>query len=383
MRPSVKLSIIVAGICVLALVIWYGWASKKAARQPSREHAAQAVQTTLSKQQSMPIMVSANGYVTALNTVDVRPQIQSIVRTIHVREGQNVQTGDLLFTLDDRSAISAVAKAQAQLASNRSDLKEAENNLRRNQDLFAQKFVSQSVVDTARVKVDTLQSAVLAAEAELQSNKVSLSYNMIRASISGRIGAISVYPGSLVQPAGSAMVNISQINPIAVTFSVPERELPFIVASYPNLNAPVTATLPDKTSLQGKLVFIDNTADVQSGTIKMKAQFPNANRQLWPGTYLNVTLVSRQLNDAVVVPAQSVVTGPVDKFIYVVEAGHIVQPHQVEVLATQQGLAAVTGLKAGVAVVIEGMQNLRPGSIVKEDTQLKEADLHKQVKAPV
>lgn len=383
MRSSAKLSITVVAVCVIALIVWFTWGNK-AQHQQSRGQSAQAVSTTLAKIQTMPITVYANGYVTALNTVDVRPQIQSIVKTIHVREGQNVQVGDLLFTLDDRSAVSAVAKAQAQLASNQSDLKEAQNTLQRNVDLLAQKFVSQSVVDTSRLKVDTLRSAVLAAEAELQSSKISLSYQTIRASISGRIGAISVHPGSLAQPTGTPMVNIAQLNPIAVSFSVPERELAFIVASYPKLNAPVVATLASKQTLDGKLIFIDNTSDVQSGTIKMKAQFPNANQQLWPGTYLNVAIVSRELKDAVVIPAQSVVTGPVDKFVYVVDAQKTVAPHKVQVLAIEQGLAAVTGIDAGVSVVIEGMQNLRPGSLVKEEaTRPEEADLQKQVNAPV
>lgn len=383
MRSSAKLSITVVAVCVIALIVWFTWGNK-AQHQQSRDQSAQAVSTTLAKTQTMPITVYANGYVTALNTVDVRPQIQSIVKTIHVREGQNVQVGDLLFTLDDRSAVSAVAKAQAQLASNQSDLKEAQNTLQRNVDLLAQKFVSQSVVDTSRLKVDTLRSAVLAAEAELQSSKISLSYQTIRASISGRIGAISVHPGSLAQPTGTPMVNIAQLNPIAVSFSVPERELAFIVASYPKLNAPVVATLASKQTLDGKLIFIDNTSDVQSGTIKMKAQFPNANQQLWPGTYLNVAIVSRELKDAVVIPAQSVVTGPVDKFVYVVDAQKTVAPHKVQVLAIEQGLAAVTGIDAGVSVVIEGMQNLRPGSLVKEEaTRPEEADLQKQVNAPV
>lgn len=379
MRISAKLLTIVIGLGVVAVGVWYGFAGKASSSHSARAPSAQTVKTTHAKQQAMPITVYANGYVTALNTVDVRPQIQSIVKTIHVREGQNVRAGDLLFTLDDRSAVSDVARAQAQLTSNESDLKEAENSYQRNRELLAQKFVSQSVVDTSRLKVETLRSAVEAAQAQLQSSKVSQSYHTIRASIDGRIGAISVHPGSLAQPTGDPLVNIAQIHPIAVTFSVPERELPFILASYPNLNAPVAATLSDKSTLNGKLIFIDNTADVQSGTIKMKAQFPNADQKLWPGTYVNVAMVSRHLDDAVLVPAQSVVSGPVNKFVYVVEAGQQVQSYPVDVLAIEQGYAAVTGIRPGASVVMEGMQNLRPGSLVKEDVVTpKDADVSKQ-----
>ena len=145
----------------------------------------------------------------------------------------------------------------------------------------------------------------------------------------------------------------------------PERELKYILATYPKGDAPVKAQTGGK-ALEGKLVFIDTTADSQSGTIRMKAQFANSNHQLWPGTYVNVSLVSRTLPDAVVVPAQAVVTGPTEKFVYVVQPDDKVKIQKIDVAAIEGEQAVVTGLQAGARIVVEGAQNLRPGSQVKE-----------------
>ena len=292
---------------------------------PKTSKPAQVVKTALAQQQSMPIVLQANGSVSAINNVDVRPQIQNVVRAVHVREGQEVQAGQLLFTLDARADESNVAKAQAQLASQRADLADAEQVLKRNQELLAKNFVSQAVVDSSRNKVDALRSALQANQAMLQASNVAAGYNQIRASISGRLGAISVHVGSLAQPAGAPMLSIVQMDPIAVSFAVPERQLTHIRASYPQGDAPIIAQLADGSELSGKLVFIDNSADTQSGTVLMKAHFANADRKLWPGTFVSVRLTSRTLANAVTVPAQGVITGPTDTFVYVVQPDETVK----------------------------------------------------------
>ncbi len=353
-------------VVVIVLAVVFGWRSRQANSAPKPRKPSQTVQTALAQQQSIPIRLSANGSVTAINKVDVRPQIQNVVRTVHVREGQEVQAGQLLFTLDARSDDSNVAKAQAQLASQRAELAEAEQVLKRNQELVAKNFVSQAVVDTARNKVNALRSALQANEAVLQASSIAAGYNQIRAGIGGRIGAISVHPGSLAQPAGAPMLTIYQMDPIAVSFAVPERELAHVRATYPNGEAPVTAQLPDGSQMKGKLMFIDSTADAQSGTILMKSHFANPDRKLWPGTFVNVRMTSRTLVDAVTIPAQGVVTGPTDKFVYVMQPDDTVQRQKVDVIVIADGQAAVSGLDAGVRVVVEGAQNLRPGAKVKE-----------------
>ncbi|CAL61222.1 putative Secretion protein HlyD [Herminiimonas arsenicoxydans] len=364
MQQKRKYLLIGAGIVVLGLIAYFGL--RDTSERNKKPDNIQIVKTALAEQKTISIKAFANGYVTAINTVDVRPKVQNIVRTIHVREGQFVKAGQLLFTLDERSDQSNVAKAQAELAAGQSDLADAELALKRNEDLLSRNFVSQAVVDTARNKVAALRNTSKANRAIAESSNITLSDNRIAASISGRIGIISVHPGSLAQPSGDPMVTISQLDPIAVSFTLPERELANITATYPQGNAPVTARLPGQPEMTGKLIFIDNAADTQSGTIRMKAQFDNAAQKLWPGSFVNVSLVSRNVSHAVLVPAQAVVTGPIDKFIYVVQPDATVKEQKVDVVAIEEGQAAVIGLDAGARVVVEGTQNLRPGSKISE-----------------
>ncbi len=364
MQQTKKYLLIGAGIVVLGVAAYFGLRGKT--EHNKKTDNVQIVKTAVAEQKTIPIKVFANGYVTAINTVDVRPKVQNIVRTIHVKEGQFVKVGQLLFTLDERSDQSNVAKARAELAAGQSDLADAELILKRNEDLLERNFVSKAVVDTSRNKVESLRNTVKANQALTESSKIALSDNRIEASISGRIGIISVHPGSLAQPSGDAMVTISQLDPIAVSFTLPERELANITATYPQGNAPVNVQLPGQAEVTGKLIFIDNTADTQSGTIRMKAQFENAAQKLWPGTFASVNMVSRNVTNAVLVPAQAVVTGPEYKFIYVVQADDTVKEQKIEVVAIEDGKAAVIGLAANARVVVEGTQNLRPGGKISE-----------------
>lgn len=353
-------------LLIAAVAAYFLWPRQPASQSQKPRMPVQTIKSVLAQKKSIPVMVRANGYATAINTVEVRPQVQNIVRAIHVREGQEVKAGQLLFTLDPRSDEAAVANARAQLARNRAALAEAEATLRRNQELQSKQFVSQAAVDTARSQAEALRSAVQGDEATIRASQVALGHNTIEASIPGRIGAISVRAGSLAQPAGTPMLTISQLDPIAVSFSVAERELSHILASYPKGDAPVVAQLANGAEVNGKLIFIDNAADTQTGTVRMKAEFANADHRMWPGNYVTVRLVARTLPDAVVVPAQAVVTGPERQFVYVVSQDDTVKARNIEVLTIEQGQAAVAGLEAGMRVVVEGTQNLRPGSKVRE-----------------
>jgi RND family efflux transporter MFP subunit len=361
-----KRHLMIAAVALVVIIL--GIVAIRAILSPSNKqrNPAQTVKTALSEQKTLPVTLKANGYVTSIKTVEVRPQVQNIVRAVHVKEGQDVVAGQLLFTLDPRIDAAGVDKAQAQLSRDKADLADAEASLKRNKDLLAKKFISQAVVDTAQAKVDSLRGAARADQATIQSSNVSLSYNRITASMAGRIGAINVHPGSLVQPTGTTMVTIAQLDPITVSFTIPESELANIVASYPKGGAPVFIQLQGGEELQGTLIFIDNATDQQSGTIKMKAQFDNKDRRLWPGSFVNVRLISRTLPQVTVVPAQAVVIGPKDQFVYVVQDDSTVQAQKVATLATEGGITAVSGLAVGVRVVIEGAQNLRPGAKVKE-----------------
>ncbi|MDO8412356.1 MAG: efflux RND transporter periplasmic adaptor subunit [Gallionellaceae bacterium] len=377
MRLTIKHWIIAIAILIMAAGGYYAAQSKSQPAAQQRNGPTQTIKTVLAQKKSIPITVNANGYVIAINTVDVRPQIQQIVQAVHVKEGQEVSAGQLLFTLDSRNEVANVDKAKAQLVRDQADQADAEAALQRNLQLLDKNFVSQAAVDTARNKVESLRGTVRADQAAIEASKIALSYNRITASISGRIGTINVHPGSLAQASGSAMLTITQLNPIAVSFAVPERELAFINATYPKGDAPIIAQLPEGKSIKGKLIFIDNSADQQSGTIRMKAQFTNRDHKLWPGAFVNVSLTSRTLSDAIVVPSQAVITGPSDQFVYVVQPDSTVQIQKVQVTAMDDGQTAVTGLDEGTPVVMEGTQNLRPGAKVKE-AQAASPDNEKQ-----
>jgi len=366
MRVNRKHILIAVGILLVSAAAYVGLAKQTEPQSKQARNPVQAIKSVVAEQKPVPITIYSTGYLTAFNTVEVRPQVQNVVRAVHVSEGQDVRAGQLLFTLDPRGDTSNVDKARAQLARDRADLADAENTLKRNQELLAKHFVSQAVVDSARSRVESLRGTVKADQAAIESSNVALGYNRITASISGRIGAISVHQGSLAQPSGPPLVTISQIDPITVSFAIPERELGHIIASYPKGDAPVVAQLANAQEVKGRLIFIDNTSDTQSGTIRMKAQFENSKRNLWPGMYVNVKIVSRTLPNAVVIPAQAIVTGPVDKSVYVVQPDDSVKMQKIEVLNIDQEQAAVSGIKAGARVVVEGTQNLRPGVKVRE-----------------
>src|SRR5690606_2045149 len=264
--------------------------TSEASRRPDN---VQAVRSVLAEKRDIALTVQANGYVSPITLVEVRPKVQNIVRTVHVKEGQFVKAGQLLFTLDERNDQSNLARAKAELAAAQADLADAELTLKRNQDLVQKHFVSQAAVDTARTRVASLRSTIKANQAAAQSSAILLSDNRITASIDGRLGIINVFPGSLAQPTGEPMVTITQLDPIAVTFALPERELMNVVATYPALDAPVYAQLPAQRRLHGKLMFIDNVTDAQSGSIRMKARFDNKEHKLWPGGFLNISMVTR------------------------------------------------------------------------------------------
>ena len=363
--PSARSSILIAAVVLMTAGGAYYYQSRPAP-VAVKAAPAQSIRSSVAQQKDVAIVVRANGYVSALNTVDVRPQTQNIVRQVHVVEGQDVRAGQLLFTLDQRSDTSSVDRARAQVARGRADLVEAENALRRNEELAAKNFVSAAVVDTARSKVESLRSTLQADEASIRSSAIALGNNRIVATMDGRIGAISVHAGSLAQPAGPPMLTISQLDPITVSFALPERELSILLATYPNGNAPVTAALAGDRKMEGELIFIDSSSDPQSGTIRMKARFANAERKMWPGTFVNVSLVSRTLPQSVVIPAEAIVTGPTEKFVYLVKPDNTVAVQKVGIVNIDGGQAAVSGLKAGERIVVEGAQNLRPGARVKE-----------------
>jgi RND family efflux transporter MFP subunit len=250
------------------------------------------VVSALVTQADVSVRLTANGTVSALQAVDVRPQISATVKTVHIREGQFVRKGDRLFTLDARSEDANLSKAEAQVTKDRADLANAERNLERLRGLLSQEYISQSEFDTAQNQVDVFRGQLAVDLATVEASRVARSFNEITAPITGRTGVISVYPGSLVQPSGVALVSITQIDPINVSFSLPERELAGLQQALAKGAVPVSAKLDmaGQEDIKGNLVFVDNAVDTASGTIRLKAEYSNADHRLWPGMFVTVML---------------------------------------------------------------------------------------------
>lgn len=320
-----------------------------------------AVSTVKAVQRDMPVLVTATGIVTPLSSVDVRPQVTSVIEKVHVREGQLVRQGELLFTLDSRVDQANLAKAQAQLARDQATQADLQRQLNRNRELLAQNFISQGAVDTAQAQLEAQQAAVLADQAAVDAARVALGYARIAAPGSGRIGAITLYRGSSVQANATTLVTITQIDPISVAFNLPQRHLGEALAALPGGGAAVQAALPDsRTTLTGRLQFVDNNVDATSGTVRVKALFDNPKRQLWPGAFVDVSLTLRTLKDAIVVPQAAIINSARGTIVYTVQEGKA-QLRPVQVLHARGEDAAVNGVQAGDAVVVDGRQNLRPG----------------------
>jgi RND family efflux transporter MFP subunit len=326
-----------------------------------------SVSTVRAVQRDVPITLDATGTVTALNSVEVRPQVASTVSKVHIREGQFVKAGTLLFTLDARVDEVNVAKARAQLAKDQAALADAQRQLVRSRELLAQNFISQSAVEATQTLVDSAAATVAADKAAVEATQVQAGYSRITAPSSGRAGAINVYAGSYVQPAGTPLVTITQIDPMSIAFNLPQRNLGDALEALRSGQGNVQAVLPEgRGVLPGKLQFVDNVVDAASGTVKVKAVFDNRDEKLWPGAYVGVRLVVRTLKGAIAVPQAAIIQGARSKTVYVVGDDRRATLRTVEVLESAGDEAVVKGVKPGERVVVDGRQNVRPGGLVME-----------------
>ena len=343
-------------------------ASAPAAGASAATPAAPPVSVTTAKAEArdMAVNLRATGTVFPLASVDIKSQTSSVVTKMHINGGQFVRTGDPLFTLDGRADEANLAKARAQLAKDQAALADAQRQLKRAQELLAQNFIAKSAVDAAQAGVDTASAVLLADQAAIDAVKVALSYNHLTSPLSGRAGALSVSIGTALQANISPIVTITQLDPIAVTFNLPQRNLAEAIAALKDGGAKVNATLADGGgSFQGRLYFVDNAVDTASGTVRARAKFDNKEGRLWPGAFVEISQTINTLKDTVVVPQAALIQSARGTIVYVVEDGKaLMKP--VKQVGSQSSDAAVTGIAAGESVVVDGKQNLRPGSLVVE-----------------
>ncbi len=329
----------------------------------------QTITSIVVEKKDVPLIIEATGTIVSNSIVDIRPMVTNTVTKIHIKDGQDVTEGQLLFSLDDRND-----KANYQRLKALAD--DAEKQYLRAKELVAKNFISKAGLETSLANAKSAQAAARSAE-------VQLSFDSIRSPINGRAGIINVFPGSFVQASNAvissttasattttgSMVTITQLNPINVQFVIPEKDIPIILenkkADEP-LKVKVTVGNSGKTTYEGQVLVIDNQVDPAIAAVRVKAQISNEKMEILPGQFARVSLNANTLKDAIAVPTQAIVISPTGRLVYVVDKDDKVTAKPVKVTYEYQGTSVVTGIQAGDRIVVEGKQNLRTGSKVRE-----------------
>jgi len=350
-----------------------------------RSREAVPVLVATATQKTMPLQIRAVGNVEPYSTVSVKSQVTGLLNQAHFKEGQDVKKGQLLFTIDPRPFEAALKQAEANSARDNAQLQNAREQARRYDELVKKQYVSREQYDQIRTNADALEAVVEADKAAVENARVQLSYCYIYSPIDGQAGTLLVYEGNLVRVNdANPLVIINQIMPIYVTFSVPEQNLADIRRHMAAGTLKVDARFPadEGRPEAGGLGFIDNAVDRTTGTIKLKAEFKNTDRRLWPGQFINVALTLRTQSDAVVVPSEAVQVGQDGQHVFVIKPDKSVEVRPVVVARTDEGEAVIAqGLQAGEQIVKEGQFLLGPGSRVEiRDANATEAGGQKQEK---
>jgi multidrug efflux system membrane fusion protein len=338
-------------------------------RAVKREAAGPPVLVAKAVATNVPVQIDPPpvGHVMAIATVTVHSQIGGIISAVNFQEGQEVKKGDLLFSIDPRPSQAALDSARASLERDQAQLNYARISFEREQKLFDQKLISRDELDTNQASLDALLGTVLVDKAAITNALLNLEFCEIRSPIDGKTGGLQAYAGNVVKAPDDVLLTINQIHPIYVEFAVPEQYLPEIKKQMAGRALAVQVSFENMSGPppQGELTFVDNTVDMTTGTIGLKATFPNENNSLWPGQFAQVVLTLSELTDAVVVPSQAVQVGQTGQFIYVVKADGTVEMRPVETGITFKNETVVqSGLKADETVVTDGQLRLAPGAKV-------------------
>jgi membrane fusion protein, multidrug efflux system len=319
-------------------------------------------------QKAMPIEISVIGAAEPFSSVAIRAQTTGQLTSVNFTEGDDVMAGQVLFTLDRRPLEAALQQAQANLDRDVAQAANAAQQAKRFDELAQRGIATREQVDTSRTTVTALNATVDADKAAVENAKVQLQYATITAPISGRTGALMVHEGNLVRANDQAsLVVINQVTPISVTFAIPEARLPELRKYMAGGALRVTASPPNDgaSPAVGRISFIDNAVDPTTGTIKIKGTFPNSDRRLWPGQYVNVVVTLSMDPGAIVVPSVAVQAGQQGSYVYVVNAEQKVDMRPVVVGRTSATETVIdSGLKPGETVVTDGHLRLVPGSRV-------------------
>jgi multidrug efflux system membrane fusion protein len=358
-------------VVLTAVIVFRVFFNSKPAPQRTAAAAVPAT-TAIAAEEDVPVSLSGIGTVTPLFSVTVKVRVDGQLESVAFKEGQDVRAGDLLAQIDPRPFQAVLQQAQAQKARDEALLKNGQLDLERYTTLWQQDSVSRQILDTQRATVEQLKATVLADQAQIDTAKLQLTYSTIRAPISGRTGARLVDPGNIVHAAdATGLVVINQIDPMAIVFTLPEDKFQTVNKALGNgakaLKVMAYARETAELLGSGKLTLVNNQIDTATGTFQLKGVFANAAHLLWPGQYVNVSVVLGTHQSAVTVPASVVQRGPNGLFAYVVGADDTVAVQPIRVVSTQDGKAVIEeGIAAGTRVVVDGQYKLKPGAKVTE-----------------
>jgi len=324
------------------------------------------VTTAVVTQKSMPIEISVIGTAEPFSTVAIRAQTTGQLQSVNFTEGDEVQQGQVLFSLDRRPLEAALQQAQANLERDVAQAENAAAMARRYQDLAARGIATREQVDTSRSGMTALNATVSADRAAVENAKVQLEYATITAPISGRTGALMVHEGNLVRANDNTpLVTINQVVPISVSFAIPESRLSELKRYMALGSLRVTASPPNDEEVPavGRIAFVDNAVDESTGTIRVKGTFPNTDRRLWPGQFVNVVVSLTSDPRAIVVPSVAVQAGQQGSYVFVVKSDQTVEMRPVTVDRTGASETVIkSGAQPGETVVTDGHLRLVPGS---------------------
>ena len=359
--------VLLLGVCAS----FSGCASGDAKQQRSQAAGPRAASVSVAKveRQDVPVYLVGLGSVTAFYTANIKSRVDGQIMRVNFKEGQIVKEGDLLILIDPRPYQVQLEQMQAQLFKDQASLRDARLNLERYTTLIPSGSIAQQQVDTQKSMVDQLDGQVRTDQAQIDNAKLQLVYCNITAPFTGRVGLRQVDPGNIVHAADTnPMLILTQLQPIAVIFTLPEDQLPAVAQHMKNSTLLVEAYSRDnQTKLAtGKLQTIDNQIDQTTGTAKLKAVFDNKDNQLWPNQFVNANLLLETRKNSTVLPTAAVLRGPQGAFVYAVKPDNTVEARNVEVSLTQGNTTVVaSGLNPGDTVVTDGQDKLQTGSKIE------------------
>jgi multidrug efflux system membrane fusion protein len=353
-----------------------GGAAPSGAPAAPAANAGPAVPVTVIKptRRDVPVYLRGLGSVAAFKSVLIRSRVDGTLERVAFTEGEDVKQGDVLAQIDPRPYQAALDQALAKKASDEANLANAKLDLTRSTQLARNQFAAQQTVDTRAATVAQLEANMKGDEALIAIAKLNLDYSRITAPFDGRVGLRQVDPGNFIRaadPAGVGIVTLSQVQPISVTFTLPQDSLPTITGAMARGKPTVLAYSADEQTLldTGELLTIDNAIDPTTGTIKVKATFANARNRLWPGQFVNARLLVDERKNVVTVPNAAVQRGPQGLFVYVVKPDQTVALRQVEVLQDTGTISVIgKGIDENDTVVLSGQSRLNNGARIAATT---------------